>query len=108
MMPIVMPPISGKMVAALVAVVCVGLLWFDRNRAWDQVDLHKAQIANLELQAQTAAAEAERKAKAYAEAKRKADNDAEALRKRAAWLKQQVGQGCEDAAKLLEEYRSRG
>lgn len=107
MMPIVIPPISGKMVAALIAAVCVALLWFDRNRAWDQVALHKAQIANLELQAATAAAESERKAKAYAEAKRKADNDAEALRKRAAWLKQQVGQGCDDAAKLLQEYRDR-
>lgn len=108
MMPIMMPPISGRVVAGLIAVVCVVLLWFDRGRAWEQVELHKARIAVLELQVQTAAAEAERKTKAYAEAKRKADNEAESLRKRAAWLNQQVGHGCDDAAELLQEYRNRG
>jgi len=61
----------------------------------------------IKLQADMAAADAARKAAAYAEAKRKADNEAKHLQARIAWLQKQTPKGCEDAARIIHEYRAR-
>lgn len=79
-------------------------IWESRKDALAEVVALKAQI---KAQADLAAADAARKAAAYAEAKRKADNEAAHLRGRVEWLRKQTPKGCEDAARLIDEYRER-
>ena len=98
-------PIEAIKVAALGFVLVYGWhVWDSRQDALDKVASLEAQI---QAQADMAAADAERKAAAYAEAKRKADNEAAHLRGRVAWLQKQTPKGCEDAARIIHEYRAR-
>jgi len=96
-------PIEALKVAALGFVLVYGwYVWDSRQDALERVTSLEAQI---QAQADMAAADAARKAAAYAEAKRKADNDAKDLLGRIAWLKKQQGKGCESAVSMLKEYR---
>ena len=98
-------PIEAIKVAALGFVLVYGWhVWDSRQDALDKVASLEAQI---QAQADMAAADAERKAAADAEAKRKADNEAAHLRGRVAWLQKQTPKGCEDAARIIHEYRAR-
>ena len=98
-------PIEAIKVAALGFVLVYGWhVWDSRQDALDKVASLEAQI---QAQADMAAADAERKAAAYAKAKRKADNEAAHLRGRVAWLQKQTPKGCEDAARIIHEYRAR-
>ena len=96
-------PIEMLKVAAFGFILVYGwYVWDSRQNALDKVASLEAQI---QVQADMAAADAARKAAAYAEAKRKADNEAKDLLGRIAWLKKQNGKGCESAARVLREYR---
>ncbi len=79
-------------------------IWDSRQDALAEVVALKAQI---KAQADIAAQDAARKQAAYAEAKRKADNEAQHLQARVAWLQKQTPKGCEDAARIIHEYRAR-
>ena len=98
-------PIEMLKVAAIGFVLVYGwYVWDSRQDALERVTLREAQI---QAQADMAAADAARKAAAYAEAKRKADNEAKHLQARVAWLQKQTPKGCEDAARIIHEYRAR-
>jgi len=98
-------PIEALKVAAIGFVLVYGwYVWDSRQDALERVASLEAQI---QVQADMAAADAARKAAAYAEAKRKADNEAAHLRGRVEWLRKQTPKGCEDAARLIDEYRER-
>lgn len=98
-------PVEALKVAAIGFILVYGwYVWDSRQDALERVTSLEAQI---QAQADMAAADAARKAAAYAEAKRKADNEAAHLRGRVEWLRKQTPKGCADAAELLEEYRSR-
>lgn len=98
-------PIEALKVAVIGFVLVYGwYIWESRKDALAEVVALKAQI---KAQADLAAADAARKAAAYAEAKRKADNEAAHLRGRVEWLRKQTPKGCEDAARLIDEYRER-
>jgi len=79
-------------------------VWDSRQDALERVTVLEAQI---QVQADMAAADSARKAAAYAEAKRKADNEAKHLQARIAWLQKQTPKGCADAARIIHEYRVR-
>lgn len=79
-------------------------IWDSRQDAIAEVIALKAKI---KAQADIAAQDAARKQAAYAEAKRKADNEALDLRRRVEWLRKQTPKGCDDAARLIDEYRGR-
>lgn len=98
-------PVEMLKVAVIGFVLVYGwYIWDSRQDALAEVVALKAQI---QAQADLAAADAARKAAAYAEAKRKADNEAAHLRGRVEWLRKQTPKGCEDAARLIDEYRER-
>lgn len=98
-------PIEALKVAVIGFLLVYGwYIWDSRQDALAEVVALKAQI---QAQADLAAADAARKAAAYAEAKRKADNEAAHLRGRVEWLRKQTPKGCEDAARLIDEYRER-
>ena len=98
-------PIEALKVAVIGFVLVYGWhIWESRKDALAEVVALKAQI---KAQADLAAADEARKAAAYAEAKRKADNEAAHLRGRVEWLRKQTPNGCEDAARLIDEYRER-
>jgi len=98
-------PIEALNVAVIVFVLVYGwYIWDSRQDALAEVGRLTAQI---QAQADLAAADEARKAAAYSEAKRKADNEAAHLRGRIAWLQKQTPKGCEDAARLIDEYRER-
>jgi aminoglycoside phosphotransferase (APT) family kinase protein len=98
-------PVEALKVAVIGFVLVYG--WY----IWDSRQDALAKVVQLEdkikLQADMAAADAARKAAAYAEAKRKADNEAKHLQARVAWLQKQTPKGCEDAARIIHEYRAR-
>ena len=98
-------PIEWAKLAAILAVLAYGwYIWDSRADALAEVGRLTAQI---QAQADLAAADEARKAAAYAEAKRKADNEAAHLRGRVEWLRKQTPKGCADAAELIQEYRGR-
>jgi len=98
-------PVEALKVAVIGFVLVYGwYVWDSRQDALDKVASLEAQI---QAQADMAAADAARKAAAYAEAKRKADNEAKHLQARVAWLQKQTPKGCEDAARIIHEYRAR-
>ncbi len=98
-------PVEALKVAAIGFVLVYGwYVWDSRQDALERVTLLEAQI---QAQADMAAADAARKAAAYAEAKRKADNEAKHLQSRIAWLQKQTPAGCQDAASLIREYREK-
>ena len=98
-------PVEALKVAAIGFVLVYGwYVWDSRQDALERVASLEAQI---QVQADMAAADAARKAAAYAEAKRKADNEARHLQARVAWLQKQTPKGCEDAARIIHEYRAR-
>ena len=98
-------PVEALKVAALGFMLVYGwYVWDSRQDALERVTLLEAQI---QAQADMAAADEARKAAAYAEAKRKADNEAQHLQARVAWLQKQTPKGCEDAARIIHEYRAR-
>ncbi len=98
-------PVEALKVAAIGFMLVYGwYVWDSRQDALERVTLLEAQI---QVQADMAAADAARKAAAYAEAKRKADNEARHLQARVAWLQKQTPKGCEDAARIIHEYRAR-
>ena len=98
-------PVEALKVAAIGFVLVYGwYVWDSRQDALERVTVLEAQI---QAQADMAAADAARKAAAYAEAKRKADNEAKHLQARVAWLQKQTPKGCADAARIIHEYRVR-
>lgn len=98
-------PVEALKVAALGFMLVYGwYVWDSRQDALAEVGRLTAQI---QAQADMAADDAARKAAAYAEAKRKADNEAQHLQARVAWLQKQTPKGCEDAARIIHEYRAR-
>ena len=98
-------PVEALKVAVIGFVLVYGwYIWDSRQDALERVTVLEAQI---QAQADMAAADAARKAAAYAEAKRKADNEARHLQARVAWLQKQTPKGCEDAARIIHEYRAR-
>lgn len=98
-------PVEALKVAVIGFVLVYGwYIWDSRQDALAEVGRLTAQI---QAQADMAADDAARKAAAYAEAKRKADNEAAHLRGRVEWLRKQTPKGCEDAARLIDEYRER-
>lgn len=98
-------PVEALKVAVIGFVLVYGwYIWDSRQDALERVTVLEAQI---QVQADMAAADAARKAAAYAEAKRKADNEAKHLQARVAWLQKQTPKGCEDAARIIHEYRAR-
>lgn len=98
-------PLQWAKLAAIMALLAYGwYIWDSRKDALAEVVALKAQI---KAQADIAAQDAARKQAAYAEAKRKADNEAAHLRGRVEWLRKQTPKGCEDAARLIDEYRER-
>jgi len=98
-------PVEALKVAVIGFVLVYGwYVWDSRQDALAEVGRLTAQI---QAQADLAAADEARKAAAYAEAKRKADNEAAHLRGRIAWLQKQTPAGCQDAARIIHEYRAR-
>jgi len=98
-------PVEALKVAAIGFVLVYGwYVWDSRQDALERVTVLEAQI---QVQADMAAADSARKAAAYAEAKRKADNEAKHLQARIAWLQKQTPKGCADAARIIHEYRVR-
>ena len=98
-------PVEAIKVAAIGFLIVYGwYIWDSRQDARAEVGRLTAQI---QAQADMAAADEARKAAAYAEAKRKADNEAAHLRGRVEWLRKQTPKGCADAAELIQEYRGR-
>jgi hypothetical protein len=98
-------PIEALKVAVIGFVLVYGwYIWDSRQDALERVTVLEAQI---KAQADIAAQDAARKQAAYAEAKRKADNEAQHLQARVAWLQKQTPKGCEDAARIIHEYRAR-
>lgn len=101
-------PLQAIKVAIFGGLLIYGWYIFDsRADAFQTIKTLEAQVAAHEMAARAAAADADRKTAAYTEAKRKADNEAKDLRGRIAWLKSQTGKSCEDAGRIIREYRSR-
>lgn len=95
----------------MLKVAVIGFLlvygWYILDSRQDALAEVVALKAQIKAQADIAAQDAARKQAAYAEAKRKADNEAAHLRGRVEWLRKQTPKGCEDAARLIDEYRER-
>lgn len=97
-------PIELLKITALGFVLIYGwYVWDSRQDALERIVYLEAQIKS---QADIAKSEADRKAAAFKEAKRKADNEAKHLQGRIAWLQKQTPKGCNDAARIIHEYRT--
>lgn len=106
-MPVIDPIQAVKVLLTTAALAFVTWLWWDRGHAHEIIKQQQALIAAHEAAGLAQKAEAERKSAAYTEAKRKSDNDAKHLLGRIAWLQKQTPKGCDDAAQIIHEYRTR-
>lgn len=101
-------PLQWAKLAAIIGLLAYGWYVFDSRAAYKaDADALRVQVGVYQAQAFARSQEAAGKRLAYAEAKRKADLDAKELRGRIAWLQQQTGKGCADAARVIHEYRRR-